>query len=792
MSPASPSLPSSDSRLKWKKRKRETLLKRQKPQENEDDEEDDDEEPTAATAADDDENDDDPAVNHSHDPVLDLRESEILSDGGGARISDFPLAVRRIVNRPHPSVLALAAADRICQSSRPWTRPVLENISQGQLQALSAVLPDNPSLYPPSDAEKPSAFVCTPPALMDGKGVAKQLPDGRHLLVPMHANWFSLTTVHRLERQVVPHYFSGKSNDLTPEKYIGLRNKIVLKYAQNPGKRLSFADCQSLVSNNNASELYDLSRIVRFLDHWGIINYLTASSVHRGLRLAGSLLREDANGELQVQTAPLKSIDSLILFDRPKASLRAEDLALASTSLSSTIVSLDSEASDLDCRIRERLSEYSCSYCSRPLPSLHYQSTKEADIILCSDCFHDAKYITGHSSIDFLRVDSKKDSVDPDGDNWTDQETFLLLEGLEKYNDNWNEIAEHVGSKSKAQCILHFIRLPMEDGLLENIEVPDIADTSNVSNGDDNVFSHANSNGDFAGLNLQDLNSENQLPFANSANPVMSLVAFLASAIGPRVAASCASAALAVLSKEDSRLGHEGMHTSQGAQANLSYQKGEEDRVPNIKMDAASPLAPEHVKFAAMCGLSAAAMKAKLFADQEEREIQRLAATLINHQLKRLELKLKQFAEVETSLMKDCEQVERTRQRFSAERVRMMSNRFGPVGTTNLPPAVSGGVVAQPAAVSANIRQHPTMATTGGQANISAPYTNNPTMQSNIPLMQRQPMFGYGPRLPLSAIQPSPSASNQNMMLNSGMSNTSNPNHHPLLRSSSGNTSNIG
>lgn len=97
-------------------------------------------------------------------------------------------------------------------------------------------------------------------------------------------------------------------------------------------------------------------------------------------------------------------------------------------------------------------------------------------------------------------MDSKKDSADPDGDNWTDQETFLLLEGLEKYKDNWNEIAEHVGTKSKAQCILHFIRLPMEDGLLENIEIPHVADTSLVSNGHNNAFSYANSNGDVVGM----------------------------------------------------------------------------------------------------------------------------------------------------------------------------------------------------------------------------------------------------------------------------------------------------
>ncbi|CAD6220896.1 unnamed protein product [Miscanthus lutarioriparius] len=91
-----------------------------------------------------------------------------------------------------------------------------------------------------------------------------------------------------------------------------------------------------------------------------------------------------------------------------------------------------------------------------------------------------------------------------------------------------------------------------------------------------------------------------------------------------------------------------------------------EERLPS----ASPSVSPENVKHAAMFGLSAAAMKSKLFADQEEREVQRPAATVINHQLKRLELKLKQFAEVETLLLKECEQVERVRQRISAERVR--------------------------------------------------------------------------------------------------------------------------
>lgn len=53
------------------------------------------------------------------------------------------------------------------------------------------------------------------------------------------------------------------------------------------------------------------------------------------------------------------------------------------------------------------------------------------------------------------------------GGKWTDQETLLLLEALELYKENWNEIAEHVGTKSKAQCILHFVQMPIEDAFVD-------------------------------------------------------------------------------------------------------------------------------------------------------------------------------------------------------------------------------------------------------------------------------------------------------------------------------------
>ncbi|XP_062510005.1 SWI/SNF complex subunit SMARCC1-like isoform X2 [Corticium candelabrum] len=51
---------------------------------------------------------------------------------------------------------------------------------------------------------------------------------------------------------------------------------------------------------------------------------------------------------------------------------------------------------------------------------------------------------------------------------WTNQETLLLMEALEMYKDDWNKVAEHVRSRTQDECILHFLRLPIEDPYLES------------------------------------------------------------------------------------------------------------------------------------------------------------------------------------------------------------------------------------------------------------------------------------------------------------------------------------
>lgn len=88
--------------------------------------------------------------------------------------------------------------------------------------------------------------------------------------------------------------------------------------------------------------------------------------------------------------------------------------------------------------------------------------------------------------------------------------------GLEMYKDDWNKVCEHVGSRTQDECILHFLRLPIEDPYLEDPE---------------------------AGGALGPL-AYQPIPFSKAGNPIMSTVAFLASIVDPRVAAAAAKSAM--------------------------------------------------------------------------------------------------------------------------------------------------------------------------------------------------------------------------------------------------------
>ncbi|KAJ1345839.1 hypothetical protein KIN20_000462 [Parelaphostrongylus tenuis] len=245
------------------------------------------------------------------------------------------------------------------------------------------------------------------------------------------------------------------------------------------------------------------------------------------------------------------------------------------------------------------------------------------------------------------------------GRDWTDQETLLLLEGLEMFKDDWNKVSDHVGSRTQDECILRFLQLPIQDPYLG----PD--DMNGCS---ENILGP---------LAFQ------PVPFSQSGNPVMSTVAFLASVVDPKVAQAATKAAIEEFAKIKDEVpalmleaharnvqAHEEKTGILDGTVGLAKsgiatdEKKEKDEDENRLKLAVS----ENVQAAAGAALAAAAVKAKHLATIEERRIKSLVAQLVETQMKKLEMKLRHFDELEQIMDKEREALEYQRQQLILER----------------------------------------------------------------------------------------------------------------------------
>merc|ERR1712037_161547 len=249
--------------------------------------------------------------------------------------------------------------------------------------------------------------------------------------------------------------------------------------------------------------------------------------------------------------------------------------------------------------------------------------------------------------------------------DWTQQETLLLLEALEMYKDDWNKVCEHVGSRTQDECILHFLRLPIEDPYLEDPE---------------------NGGGALGPLAYQ------PIPFSSSGNPIMSTVAFLASVVDPRVASSAAKAAMEEFAKikdevpsaiMDAHMKNVKEAVENGADSGDEVgleksgiagteKEGEEKKAEEVvkKPETAKDrlIKDGQLQGAASAALASAAVKAKHLAAVEERKIKSLVALLVETQMKKLEIKLRHFEELETIMDREREALEYQRQQLIQER----------------------------------------------------------------------------------------------------------------------------
>ncbi|KAL4441240.1 hypothetical protein ABPG77_011477 [Micractinium sp. CCAP 211/92] len=548
-------------------------------------------------------------------PEIQLGAGEAVADG----------VTRQKVLQPNKKAMELASAVDISQGQRP-----------------EGVLMPSAAAQVPAEVAQRAQQGAADAAAGEQAGNDGGRPDQEPYLVPACAAWFRWDGIADVEEA---HFkdFLAADPAANPERYREYRNAIINKYREDVSRELSFTEARrSLVGDVNL-----LRRIWKFLNSWQLINFLARRQVAPGGGTTSGAGGLAASGP-----------DALYAPGRRASVEQGAQAALAGSGSGSVRIRGNVLSNWARQPALASKHNFYCrgASCGALCTELRHHCLKKPDLDLCPKCFKEGKFPPGMSARDFIRLEAA-DAV-PDNSGWTDQETLLLLEGIEKYGESWQQVAEHVGGRSAMQCVARFLQLPTEETLL--------ADGAGGPTNQGLVAIPPPGQDDGLGAVLPIL--EDVIPFADVANPVLAQVSFLAAMVGPKIASAAAQRALEVLAEED-----EAAAAAVAAEAEAGGGQGEGGDVAMAGAGAPKngengpadgPIPAARARLAAATGLAAAAVQAKLQADQEEREVQRLVLAAIEHQFKKVHAKLQYLEELDEVLASERLSLEATRNKF--------------------------------------------------------------------------------------------------------------------------------
>ncbi|CEP16501.1 hypothetical protein [Parasitella parasitica] len=448
--------------------------------------------------------------------------------------------------------------------------------------------------------------------------------------------WFDKSFINEHEILALPEVGSA---DLPEEDYKKYRNYMVDTYRADPDFYLTISACKSKLD----ADLVTLVRIHTFLESSKIIN--TRPDPRR--RIFDPYIDSDP----AAQVTPKLQRD---FKDIEKADIQyLRDLIYNESQVPPSRSSWDLTIEDPTNPDGRKI--FHCSNCNVDCSAVSYQSLKAKNFQVCIDCFLEGRFPATFSSGDFLRVEAD-DTQLPLDEAWTAQETLRLLEGVDRFDDDWLMISEHVGSRSKEQCITHFLQLPINDEFL----------TAQLTN--------------------EELE---ELPFGDLSNPVMTTIAFLSGHVNPGVGSAAAKTALKVLMKSGEGKQEEGQdedankdilvkHETEDAimtDANDTAVKQEikderrdiihdqemaEATTTPVKKVVDQGIFSRHVqKEATTLALKSAVQSARKLASYEDQEIQHWTRLAVKTMVDKLSIKVQQYDELETSLLNELQELEK-------------------------------------------------------------------------------------------------------------------------------------
>jgi SWI/SNF related-matrix-associated actin-dependent regulator of chromatin subfamily C len=300
----------------------------------------------------------------------------------------------------------------------------------------------------------------------------------------------------------------------------------------------------------------------------------------------------------------------------------------------------------------------SCFNCGTDCTRIYYHSSQsdpnnKAKYDLCPSCYLEGRLPGNQTSAHYTRMENPTYSSILDRDApWSDAEILRLLEGLERHDEDWGEIAEYVGTRTREECVLQFLQLDIEDKYLESERLD-------------------------APIGLQMLGSHGgQLPFSQTDNPVMSVVGFLASLADPASTAAAANKSAEILKQNLRNKLESGSQGDAQANGKGKEKEGGDSMDVDLRQETTTTTTTlttttTTTSSSALASIPLAAVGARAggLASHEEREMTRLVSSAVNVTLEKMELKLKYFNEMEAILQAERRELERARQQLFLDRL---------------------------------------------------------------------------------------------------------------------------
>ncbi|KAF8947253.1 Transcriptional adapter ada2, partial [Haplosporangium bisporale] len=129
-------------------------------------------------------------------------------------------------------------------------------------------------------------------------------------------------------------------------------------------------------------------------------------------------------------------------------------------------------ANDAEKDIAEAGVKYHCDPCSRNITdTVRIRCAVCSDFDLCVSCFCTGTELGKHKNWHDYRVMEQHSFPIFDVD-WGADEELLLIEGADNFGiGNWQDIADHVGSKTREECEAHYLQVYVSS---ENWPMPDM------------------------------------------------------------------------------------------------------------------------------------------------------------------------------------------------------------------------------------------------------------------------------------------------------------------------------